>query len=183
MRTLNLAVTFAAIAVLVGDAGGKPGNGSVKGTVTVKGKIPTDASGWVTFRPGTFKLGAKIDGTAAGIAKVGTLTLSCGASDTIGNMSIQVPGSPNVPLTINANPIAGGQIGLTMIKGRSDITPDDGNPILWDTLKVVHSEGGFVKNGALVQLSTDAGGFFTNLLEVCAPSRPVPEVPGTDDAV
>jgi hypothetical protein len=38
-----------------------------------------------------------------------------------------------------------------------------------------------VKNGALVQLSTDAGGFFTNLLEVCAPSRPVPEVPGTDE--
>jgi hypothetical protein len=149
--------------------------------VTVKGKIPTDASGWVTFRPGVFKLGAKIDGTAAGIAKVGTLTLSCGSSEAIGNMSIQVPGSPNVPLTINANPIAGGQIGLTMIQGRSDITPDDGNPIQWDTLKVVHSEGGFVKNGALVQLSTDAGGFFTNVLEVCAPSRPVPEVPGTDE--
>ena len=92
-----------------------------------------------------------------------------------------MPGSPNVPAVIDAKPIAGGQIGLTPILGRNDITSDDGNPILPDTLKVVNSQGGFVKNGALVQFSTDAGGVFTNDLEICAPSRPVPEVPGTDE--
>ena len=157
-------------------------NGSGSTAVTVTGKIPTDASGRVTFKPGVFTLGAKIDGTAAGIAQVGTLTLTCGSSQTIGATQISVPGSPNVPAVIEAKPIAGGQIGLTPILGRPDITPDDGNPILPETLKVVgQHQGGFVKNGALVQLSTDDGGVFTNEREICAPSRPVPEVPGIDE--
>jgi hypothetical protein len=156
-------------------------NGGGTTSITVTGKIPSDTSGRVTFRPGAFSLGAKIDATAAGIAQIGTLSLACGSSQSIGYTNIQIPGSPNVPGIIDAQPIAGGQIGLTQIVGRPDITADDGNPILWDTLKVTNSQGGFLKNGYLVQLSTDDGGFFTNDLEVCAPSRPVPEVPGKDE--
>ncbi len=151
-------------------------------SVTVAGKIPTDASGRVFFRPGVFTLSTAIDGEVAGIAKVGTLSLTCSAQGLLSSTAIQVPGSPNTPALIEAQPIVGGNTAGIPIIGRPDVTPDDNNPIQPETLKVLRSEGGaFVKNGWLVQPTTEAGGVLTNDLEVCAPERPVPEVPGTDE--
>ena len=53
MRTLSTSVMFAAIVVLVGDAGGKPGTGSVKGTVAIKNKKDAKAVVYLENVPGT----------------------------------------------------------------------------------------------------------------------------------
>jgi len=151
-------------------------------SVHVEGKIPTDASGRVFYRPGTFNLSTVVDGEVAGIAKVGTLSLTCSAQGLLGSTAIQVPGSPNTPATIEAPPIVGGYTAGFPIQGRDDITPDDNNPIQWETLRVVRSDnGGYIKNGWLVQPTPEAGGVITSDIEVCAPERPIPEVPGTDE--
>lgn len=151
-------------------------------SVQVSGKIPTDKSGRVFFRPGTFNISAEINGEVAGLAKVGTLGLTCSAQGLISSTAIQVPGAPNTPALIEAPPIVGGYTAGIPILSRPDITPDDNNPIQPETLKVISSDqGAFVKNGWLVQPTPEAGGTIVTDMEVCAPERPIPEVPGTDE--
>lgn len=151
-------------------------------SATVSAKVPTDKSGRVFFRPGKFDLSTQIDGEVAGIAKVGTLSLTCSAQGLIASTAIQVPGAPNTPAAVEAPPIVGGYTAGIPILSRPDVTPDDNNPILPDTLKVIRSDqGAFIKNGWLVQPTPEAGGTVVTDLEVCAPERPIPEVPGTNE--
>lgn len=151
-------------------------------SIQVSGKIPTDASGRIFYRPGVFNLSTQVDGEVAGLAKVGTLTLTCSAQGLLGSTNVQVPGAPTTPGVIEAPPIVGGYTAGFPLEGRPDITPDDNNPIQWETLRVIRSdEGAFVKNGWLVQPTPEAGGVILTDVEVCAPERPIPEVPGTDE--
>jgi hypothetical protein len=147
-------------------------------TITVSGKVPSDKSGRVFFRPGVFRLGIKIDGDAAGIAVINTLTLTCSAQGLIGTSNVQVPGAPNTPDVLDV-PVIGGQMGVVDIG--SKITPDDGNPILPGTLGFINNPNGAVLNGNLLyQQTPESGGFFTSEMQVCGAPRTVPGTPGVD---
>jgi hypothetical protein len=156
--------------------------GSASTSVTVAGTVPSDSSGHLNFRLSPFTLGIAINGSVGGgVATINTLTITCGSGAPVGSTTIQVPGAPDTPGTITAGGIIGGDTSLIPIQARTDITPDDGNPIDWSTLSVVNGAlGAKVGNGYLAQPTPAAGGVITSTLQVCAPARPVPAVPGTD---
>ncbi len=156
-------------------------NSSAGTTITVDGPVPTDVSGHLNFRLAPFTLGIAVNGSVGTTASVGTLTVTCSTSSAVAGTSIQVPGAPDVPSVITAGPIIAGDTSLIPIEGRPDITPDDGNPIQWDTLSIVNgANGAQTAQGYLAQPTPASGGLIDTPMPVCAPSRPVPAVPGTD---
>lgn len=150
-------------------------------TISMSGTFATDTSGRVFFRAAPMSMAIKIDGSVGGVANVGTLSLTCNAQGAIGSTAIQVPGSPNVPGIIDGGTVAAGQTATIPLLGRPDITTDDNNPILPDSLAITRAEGGAtIVNGALVQPTAPAGGTYVNDVQLCAAARTVAAVPGVD---
>ena len=149
--------------------------------IAVAGKVPTDASGRIFYRPGLFKISVKVDAEIPGTATIGTLQLACSAQGLLGSTNVQVPGAPNTPAVIDV-PVIGGKTASVNLQGRSDITPDDNNPIQWDSLAIVNNpNGASLSGGVLTQPTTAAGGFLTSDVQVCAPARTIPGTTGVND--
>ncbi len=150
--------------------------------VTIKIKATTDKSGRLIFRGTPFRLALQVDGSLAGAATIGTATVDCDVQGVLASTVVSVPGTPNTPAEIQATAV-GGETATIPLLGRSDITPDDGNPILGDTLKLVGNaaNGARIENGALIQPTALAGGTYTNDVEICAGPRVNADTPGVDE--
>lgn len=148
---------------------------------SVSGQIEPEESGLIQYRPGTAKLSIVVGASVAGAAEIGTLTVQCSASGVLGSTSVKPPGSPN----INPNPISqeiqAGETG-TITLDDNYITPDEGNPVLFDTLKIVEepTAGSASLNGNVLSYTAPAeNGTYPLTIEVCGASR---VVEGTDGA-
>ena len=151
-------------------------------TVTMKVKVPSTSPGRIFFRPTPVSMKLKIDGKIEGVATVDTATLECTTGGVIASTVVQVNGTPSTPALIDGGTVVGGQTVTIPLLGRSDFLPDDGNPILPDTLRITKGEGGaYLQNGQLIQPTTAAGGQCTNEVELCAPARINPDTPGLNE--
>lgn len=155
--------------------------GAGTATIAIGGKVPTTSPGRIQFKGGAVGFAVDINGSVAGMATVGTLTLRCSAQGTVASTTVQVPGAPIVPDVIVGPPVTGGQTAAVQIIGRPDILPDSGNPIVPGSLRIINgASGARIVNGALIQPTDPAGGTYVSDLELCAAPRAMPAVPGID---
>ncbi len=147
----------------------------------VSGKIEPKSAGAIIYRPGAnTKLTIVVNKSVAGVT-VNSLTVTCSGNKDIASTAVQIPGSPNVKQPIYQVAYAATVVGHPLVG--TDITPDQGNPILADTLKVTgYPEQGFtaVGGGAAFYLAPRTPGLYTAPYSICAPSKLVPEVPGVN---
>jgi len=146
---------------------------------TLSGTITPTGTGQITYEAGTARVQIGLNATKP--IAIGTLTVNCSPDVPIGITNVQIPGSPNINpgvITVNGT---GGQI-VSADLGAA-ITPDAGNPVLFDTLKITKGASagfGLLRDGKLLYIGPTAGGTFNATGQVCGASRPIPEVPGTN---
>jgi len=156
--------------------------GAGSATVSMAGKIPTTSPGRIQFKGGSVNFAIDINGSVAGVANIGTLTLTCQAQGTVASTTVQIPGAPIVPDVIDGPSVSGGQVAAVQIIGRPDIQPDSGNPIVPASLRIVNgAPGAKIVDGALVQPTDPSGGVYTSDLEICAAPRAMAAIPGIDE--
>jgi len=146
----------------------------------ISGTIEPKRSGTIEYRAsGATKMTIVIGAEVAGV-KINSLTVTCSSPGTAATTAVQIPGSPNVVQPMNQLAWAATVIGQPLI-GKA-VTPDDGNPVLSDTLAVTSQapNGGYtaVGGGASFFLAPSTPGYYVANYQVCAPSRIVPAVPG-----
>lgn len=149
---------------------------------TISGKIEPKRAGTIGYRPGAnTRLTIVINKAVAGI-QINTLTVTCGSTRDVAQTAVQIPGSPNVEQPIIQGAWTASIVGRPLMG--QHITPDDGNPIIPESLRLVSQSpvGGYsaVGGGAAFFLAPQEPGLYWVDYEVCAASRPVPEVPGVD---
>jgi hypothetical protein len=151
--------------------------------ISMKVNLDTTQSGRVFFRPTPIKMDLQIGGAVGGgIATVGTVSLGCDVQGLIASTVVQVKGTPSTPAVIDGPTVAGGQTSTIDLLGRSDFVPDDGNPILPDSLRITKAAGGAtIVGGALVQPTAIEGGTYVNEVELCAAPRLTADTPGISE--
>jgi len=151
-------------------------------TVSMKVKIDSTKSGRIFYRPTPMTMKLKIDASVAGVATIGTATVACDTQGVIASTVVQVPGTPNTPAVVDGGTVLGGTSAVIPLLSRGDFLPDDGNPILADTLRITSGVGGArIENGSLIQPTDAAGGTYVNEVEVCAAPRMTADEPGVNE--
>lgn len=153
-------------------------------TNTISGVIKPTGNGVINFAPGSAAFGIAINKTvtvAGATVTVNTLRVTCKATGEVGTTNVQVPGAPNVEpglVTAMAGPGEDAVVNLA-----ANISPDDGNPIIPGSLRMVSQTG----SGA-VQLGTFVGYHYppdgkanTVTMEVCGASRIAKGRPGVNE--
>jgi hypothetical protein len=151
-------------------------DGPVSITQTISTKVTPTGTGAIVYSPLPLSLQIGLNSTTP--IAIGTLKLTCSATEDIGFTNVLIPGTPNVPPSINVNQ-NGGTISSTDLM--QQITPDDGNPILPGSLKVIRGASaglGALRGNNLLYFGPEAGGTYNATMQVCGASRPVPAVPG-----
>lgn len=151
---------------------------------TISGVIKPTGNGIINFAPGTAAFGIKIGKsvTVAGVSvTVNTLSVTCKATGDIGTTNVQVPGAPNVEpglVTAMAGPGEDAVVNLA-----ANISPDDGNPIIPGSLRMVSQSGsGAVQLGTLVGYHYPPDGKANTVnMEVCGASRIAKGRPGVNE--
>lgn len=150
----------------------------------VAGSVTPDKSGLVYYRPGASKFSVVVNGEVAGVAKVGTLSVNCTSTGLLGSTAVKPAGSPNItknPFVVQA---PAGEKTSVNLDADSLITPDESNPIVWDSLKVVGAPkaGSAAFNARVLEFTAPAAnGTYDVTYEVCGASRTVQGDPGTDE--
>ena len=147
----------------------------------VSGTIDPKRAGGITYTAGNTKLTIVINKAVAGV-QINELTVNCGSSKDIATTSVQIPGAPIVAGPIYQLAYTANVVGQPLIGTK--ITPDSGNPLIPNSLKVARQapNGGYsvVGGGASFFLAPRETGFYTVNYDVCAASKIVPEVPGVN---
>lgn len=149
---------------------------------TISGKIDPKKAGTIGYRPGgNTRLSIVVNTTVAGI-QINSLTVTCGSTRDVAQTAVQIPGSPNVSQPIIQGAYTASIVGRPLMG--QHITPDDGNPIIDGSLRLVSQSpvGGYsaVGGGAAFFLAPQEPGLYWVDYEVCANSRLVPTVPGVN---
>ncbi|MEZ5321185.1 MAG: hypothetical protein R2698_03725 [Microthrixaceae bacterium] len=147
---------------------------------TISGRVEATSSGTINYVPGNTRMTINIKQAVAGI-NIDHLTVVCTSGQTIATTAVQVPGAPTVATPINLVAYTDAIVGLPLVGAR--ILPDDDNPLVPDSLRVVGQAGaGFtaVGAGAAFYRAPSTPGYYVPSYEMCAASRTVPEVPGVD---
>ncbi len=155
----------------------------VKVTQSLSGTVTPTGGGAIFYRPGAIRLTIGINTSVSGI-RVDAITVTCGSSSVLATTTVQVPGAPRVsPPEFTLDVFAGAVTGLKLTD-KGYFTPDDGNPVLNDSLKIVgqptHGTAA-VGGGGLFFVAPIRAGVYTATLEICAPERPVPGTPGVTE--
>lgn len=151
---------------------------------TFTGSVTPSTSGLVYYRPGATQLSVVVNGSAGGVASIGTITVTCTASGLLGSTAVRPPGSPIIspnPLTVNV--AAGASTSVNLDNGTL-VTPDQGNPVEWSSLRLAgNATGGTASlNGrTLAYTAPTTNGSFDVSFEVCGAPRAVPGSPGKDE--
>ncbi|HMT59304.1 MAG TPA: hypothetical protein PKA24_00475 [Microthrixaceae bacterium] len=153
-------------------------NQSITGTVT------PEKAGLITYRPGIAGFSAVVDASVAGVANIGTITVTCTGTGVLGSTSVKPAGAP----TITDNPISYAVFCLKKnevdLETEAGIIPDDENPILWDSLKIVSPPAAgtaSLTDGILTFDAPTAGGTYEVGYEVCAAERTIDGAEGKDE--
>lgn len=153
-------------------------------TQSVTGTIDPSGSGLIYYRPAPARLSIVVNGTVAGMANIGTITVECSASGLLGSTAVRPPGSP----IINPNPIvrsaAPGERVTVNLNDGSLVTPDQGNPIVWESVKIAGTPAAgtaSVANGVLIFDAPAANGSYDVTFEVCGLPRVVEGAPGVNE--
>lgn len=153
-------------------------------TQTVSGTVTPTGAGLIYYRPGSARLSIEVNGSVAGQANVGTLTVECSASGLLGSTAVRPPGSPLVtrnPITLTA--AAGETVSVNLNDGAT-IVPDEGNPILWDSLNITNQATAgqaSLSNGVLSYTAPNANGTYDVSYAVCGAARVIEGAPGVDE--
>ena len=148
----------------------------------LSGTLPTTKSGLYRYTPGASRFSIVVN-KSVGPVTVNTITMECTAAGTIGSTSVQAPGAPNVDLGGMNGYSFTKQLAAVTVQGSPSVTPDNGNPILPDSVKITGPpSGGLVAvwQGKVLFYSEQPG-LYTVPTEVCGVSMPVPLVPGKDE--
>lgn len=155
---------------------------------TIAGKVDPSGSGLISFTPGGATFGIAINKSASiagATITINTLTVNCRSTGEVGSTNIQVPGAPNVEPGLISKVGAPNQ--LVNLDVGLNITPDDNNPIIPGSLRIVsQSSGGAALNGNFVSyrypLLYPANGLANSVnLEVCGASRIQKGRPGVNE--
>lgn len=153
-------------------------------TNTISGVIKPTSGGVITFTPGPAAFGIAINksvSVAGANVTVNTLRVTCKNTGDIGTTNVQLPGAPNVEpglITTMAGPGEDAVLNLA-----SNISPDDGNPIIPGSLRMVSQTGsGAVQLGTLVGYHYPPDGAANTVtMEVCGASRIAKGRPGVNE--
>lgn len=151
---------------------------------TISGSVEPSTSGLVYFRPGATQLSVVVNGSAGGVATIGTITVTCAASGLLGSTAVRPPGSPIInpsPLSVN---VAAGASATVNLDDGSLVTPDEGNPIEWSSLRLAGNPTGGTATlaGRTINYTAPAAnGSYDVTFEVCGAPRSVVGSPGTDE--
>ncbi len=147
------------------------------------GTVTPSTAGLIAYVPGTARISVAINAEIAK-QKIGTMTLECRVpgGDPVGYTAVRIPGAPRVaPITFDGH----GGVDLFQVLGKGLITPDQGNPIIPDSLKLLGQPigGGFAaaSSGWVGILNAYSGGSYRIPMEICANSIPVPAIPGNSE--
>lgn len=161
---------------------------SVRISETISGKVTPTSAGNIVFRPGTTRMSIAIN-KSVGPATINTLTIECTSNAALGVTAVAVPGSPNIGGNFEGQIWGGafaGSVGGVKLLDTGLITPDDGNPILGDSLAVTAQPaagGAAAAAGGAVFFLAPAGqpGAYAVPMKVCAASRLTSFVPGVNE--
>lgn len=151
---------------------------------TITGKVAPASAGLVYYRPGATKLSVVVNGEVSGVAKIGTITVACTATGLLGSTAVRPPGSPVItPNPIVVQTTAGASTTVDLDNG-GRVTPDEGNPITWTSLKLVgNATGGTASltDRVLNFTAPTTNGSYDVSFEVCGAARTVKGAPGVDE--
>lgn len=153
-------------------------------TNTISGVIKPTGTGVINFAPGAAAFGIAINksvSVAGANVTVNTLRVTCKTTGDIGTTNVQVPGAPNVEpglVTAMAGPGEDAVINLA-----ANVSPDDGNPIIPGSLRMVSQSGtGAVQLGTLVGYHYPPNGAGNTVnMEICGASRIAKGRPGVNE--
>jgi hypothetical protein len=159
---------------------------AVSATSSFSAMITPTVSGRIHYRAVSASIGVAINGSVAGQANIGTLQLNCASTgdNSIGSTVVQVPGAPDV-----ADIKFQGHWGINLfhLEDGQLIAPDDGNPVIPDSLKLTApipiDHGLAATSQGWLGMLLGYNGYTDNVnMNVCAPERPVPAEPGADES-
>ncbi len=156
----------------------------VKVQQRITGEVDVSNSGLIQYRAGETRLSIVVNGTVAGAATVGTLTVSCTTSGLLASTSVSPPGAPNITTTPLIRNVTAGSEDQVVIDDGTLVVPDEGNPILWDSLRIVDEPSAGtarIDNGDLLYTAPGVNGSYDVSYEVCAAAKDVEGQPGTDE--
>ena len=155
---------------------------------TISGKVTPNNAGNIVFRPGTTRMSIEIN-KSVGPATINTITIECNSNSPVGITSVSVPGAPNIGGNFEGNiwgaGYAGGVAGIKL-GDTGLITPDDGNPIVPESLAVTGqaATGGAAASAAgAVWFLAPSGqpGHYVVPMKVCGASRLTKFVAGVNE--
>ena len=148
----------------------------------ISGTIEPKTAGKITYKAGDTTLSIALNTIFKGIT-LNSLTVTCSSNKEISSTAVQVPGAPTVSSVIYVP--SGPNTVTTKQLLPGEITPDSGNPIIPESLRIISQapNGGLAAvgpDGATRFLSPAEAGLYNVTHEVCAASKVVPAVPGVN---
>lgn len=153
-------------------------------TQTIAGKVTPIAAGLVYYRPGATRLSVVVNGEVPGFAKISTITVACTASGLLGSTAVRPPGSPVIAPTPIVVPVAAGATASVDLANGSRVTPDQGNPVMWSSLRLIgNATGGSATlgNRAVTYTAPSKNGSYDVTFEICGAPRTVTGAPGVNE--
>ncbi len=144
------------------------------------GKITPERDGKIIYRAGPSNLQIALNKTVAGI-EIGTISVNCVAAETVGTTQVAPPGTPN-SLNGGLYTVVAPSNQVSEFDVLSKVTPDEGNPILTDSLKVTKGADrgiGILRSGKLYYVpATSPTDYSTPVeLQICGKSVPIAAEP------
>jgi hypothetical protein len=155
-------------------------------TSTFSAMITPTVSGRIHYRAVGAHVAIAINGSVLGQANIGTLQLVCASTgdNIVGSTVVQIPGAPQV-----ADMHFQGHWGVNLfhLEDGHLIAPDDGNPIIPDSLALTSpipiAHGLAATSQGWLGMLLGYQGYTDDVnMNVCAPARIVPEEPGSDES-
>jgi hypothetical protein len=152
---------------------------------SLSGTVTPSSSGIVYYRPGATTLSVVVNATVDAIkANIGTITVSCSATGLLGSTTVKPQGSPNISPNPIVIPVKVGSNTTVDLSADGRITPDDGNPITWSSLKLLGAATGGTATLSGTNLSYTApatNGQYDVSVEICAAAKTVKGSPGNSE--
>lgn len=158
------------------------GGGNLQISGSVSGTLSTEKSGLYRYSPGDLRFGVRLNASVSGLS-IKTVTIVCSASGTLASTSVQVPGAPIPPSTDPIGYTFSRSLAALPVIGAGVVTPDNGNPIVSDSLKIDGAPSGglaAVWQGQVLFYS-DTPGLYNVPVQICGESMLQPLVPGKDE--
>lgn len=153
-------------------------------TQNLAGSVTPVGPGLVYYRPGAARFSVVVNGSAGGVAEIGTITVTCAATGLLGSTAVRPPGSPLIAPNPIVVPVTAGSSTSVNLDDGARVTPDRGNPIVWESLRIAAAASGgtaALQGRSITYTAPTANGSYDVTFEVCGAARTVPGAPGVDE--